>query len=37
LLRQPLVWSWSHVAIAALTNAVVGVFLFRFLDRFRQR
>ena len=37
LLRQPLVWSWSHVAIAALANAVVGVFLFRFLDRFKQR
>ena len=37
LLRQPLHWSWSHVAIAALVNAVVGVFLFHFLDRFKQR
>jgi len=37
LLRQPLLWSWSHVAIAALANAVVGVFLFHFLDRFKQR
>ena len=37
LLRQPLQWSWSHVAIAALANAVVGVFLFHFLDRFKQR
>src|SRR5215471_5938605 len=35
LLRQPLQWSWSHVAIAALANAVVGVFLFHFLDRFK--
>ena len=37
LLRQPLVWSWSHVAIAALANAVVGVMLYHFLDRFKQR
>jgi rod shape-determining protein MreD len=37
LLRQPLVWSWSHVAIAGLANAVVGVLLYRFLDRFKQR
>jgi rod shape-determining protein MreD len=37
LLRQPLQWSWSHVAIAALANAVVGVFLFHFLDRLKER
>lgn len=37
LLRQPLRWSWSHVAISALANAVVGVFLFHLLDRFKQR
>jgi rod shape-determining protein MreD len=37
LLRQPLLWSWSHVAIAALANAVVGVFLFHFLDRLKER
>ena len=36
LLRQPLQWSWSHVAISALANAVVGVFLFHLLDRFKQ-
>ena len=37
LLRQSLHWSWSHVAIAALANAVVGVFVFQLLDRFKQR
>ena len=37
LLRQSLQWSWSHVAISALANAVIGVFVFAFLDRFKQR
>lgn len=37
LLRQPLHWSWSHVAIAALANAVVGLLVFQMLDRFKQR
>jgi len=37
LLRQSLHWSWSHVAIGALANAVVAVFFFRLLDRFKQR
>jgi rod shape-determining protein MreD len=37
LLRQPLQWSWSHVAIAGLANAAVGVLVYRFLDRFKQR
>jgi rod shape-determining protein MreD len=37
LLRQPLQWSWSHVAIAGLVNAVVGVFVYQLLDRFKQR
>jgi rod shape-determining protein MreD len=37
LLRQALHWSWSHVAIAALVNAVIGVFVFQMLDRFKQR
>jgi rod shape-determining protein MreD len=36
LLRQPLQWSWSHIAIAGLANAVVGVFVYRFLDRFKM-
>jgi rod shape-determining protein MreD len=37
LLRQSLQWSWSHIAISALANAVVGVFVFKLLDRFKQR
>jgi rod shape-determining protein MreD len=37
LLRQAQQWSWSHVAISALANAVIGIFVFRFLDRFKQR
>jgi rod shape-determining protein MreD len=37
LLGQSLQWSWSHVAIAGLANAVVGVLLYHVLDRFKQR
>jgi rod shape-determining protein MreD len=37
LLRQGLQWGWSHVAISALANAVIGIFVFKFLDRFKQR
>jgi rod shape-determining protein MreD len=37
LLRQGLQWSWSHTAVSALANAILGVFLFMFLDRFKQR
>ncbi len=37
LLRQGLQWSWSHTAISALANAVIGIFVFKFLDRFKQR
>jgi rod shape-determining protein MreD len=37
LLRQGLVWSWSHVAISALANAVIGIFVFKLLDRFKER
>ncbi len=37
LLRQGLQWSWSHTAVSALANAILGIFLFMFLDRFKQR
>lgn len=37
LLRQPLQWSWPHIAISALANAVIGIFVFRLLDRFKER
>jgi rod shape-determining protein MreD len=36
LLAQPEVWFSLHLAIAALINAVVGVFLFVLLDRLRK-
>ena len=37
LLRQTVQWSWSQVAIFALVNAIVGVAVYAFLDRFKQR
>jgi rod shape-determining protein MreD len=37
LLRQGLQWSWSHTAVSALANAILAVFLFAFLDRFKRR
>jgi rod shape-determining protein MreD len=37
LLRQDLQWSWSHTAISALANAVIGILVYRFLDRFKRR
>ena len=30
-------WSWSHELWSALANAVLGVFLFAVLDRFKRR
>jgi hypothetical protein len=37
LLRQGVQWSWSHTAISALANAVIGIFVYKILDRFKQR
>jgi rod shape-determining protein MreD len=37
LLRQTQQWSWSHVALSALANAILALFVFAFLDRFKQR
>jgi len=37
LLRQTVQWSWPQVAISALVNAFVGIFVYSFLDRFKQR
>lgn len=37
LVQQSLGWSWSHELLAALSNAVLAVFLFALLDRFKQR
>ena len=35
LLAQTVGWSWIHELLRAVTNAVVGVMLFAFLDLFR--
>lgn len=37
LLRQLQQWSWSHVALSALANAILALFVFSFLDRFKER
>lgn len=37
LVRLTLEWSWQRELGAALANAVLGVFLFFLLDRFKQR
>ena len=37
LLREAQVWSWSHVALSALANAILALFVFAFLDRFKRR
>jgi len=37
LLRQAVQWSWPQVAISALANAIVGLFVYGFLDRFKQK
>ncbi len=37
LLRQTLQWSWSHVALSALANGVLALFVFSLLDKFKRR
>jgi rod shape-determining protein MreD len=37
LAEQVLTWRWGYVALAAFGNAILGVFFFALLDRFRQR
>jgi rod shape-determining protein MreD len=37
LLRQIQQWSWSHVAVSALANAILGLFVYSLLDRFKER
>jgi rod shape-determining protein MreD len=36
LLHQRMEWSWAQVAISALANAIVGIFVYAFLDRFKR-
>ena len=37
LVRLTLAWNWQHELGSAVANAVLGVFLFFLLDRFKQR
>ena len=37
LLRQPQQWSWGHVAMSALANAVIALPVFHLLDKFKKR
>jgi|SRR6516165_1173499 len=37
LLRQTAEWSWSHVALSALANALLALFLFALLDKLKQK
>ena len=37
MLRQAVEWSWSHTAISALANAIIGIFVYKLLDHFKQR
>lgn len=37
LVRQPIDWHWARELLGALANALLSVFLFALLDKFRQR
>jgi len=37
MLRQSVEWNWSHTAISGLANAIIGILVYRLLDRFKQR
>ncbi len=37
LVRQPIDWHWSHEFLGGIANALLAVFLFAMLDKFRQR
>lgn len=37
LVRQPIDWHWAHEILGGVANALLAVFLFAVLDRFRQR
>ena len=37
LLNRPMVFDWQRTAILALLNAIIGVSLFHFLDKLRER
>ena len=37
LLNRPMVFDWQRAAVLGLLNAVIGVSLFHFLDKLRDR
>ncbi len=37
MVRQPIEWHWAHELLGAIANALLAVFLFAVMDRFRQR
>ena len=37
LVRQPIDWHWAHELLGGIANALLAVFLFAMLDKFRQR
>ena len=37
LANEPITWYWGHQLLGALLDSLIGVVLFAFLDRFRQR
>ena len=37
MLRQAVEWSWSHTAVSALANAVIGILVYKLLDNFKRR
>jgi len=37
MVGQNLAWRWGHMAMAAFANAVLAIFLFMILDKFKQR
>lgn len=37
MLRQAVEWSWSHTAVSALANAVIGIFVYKLLDNLKRR
>ncbi len=37
LVRQPIDWHWTHELLGGIANALLSVFLFALLDKFRQR
>lgn len=37
MLRQAVEWSWSHTAVSAMANAVIGILVYKLLDNFKRR